>query len=92
MSNDDFGLPKVKSDIVFREEDDGAFLFDPIKDNLRCLNETGALVFRELDGKNGIDDIVKKLKSIHPEISDEEIRQDVISFVNDLKIRGFLIE
>ena len=92
MSNDDLGLPKVKDDIVFREEDDGAFLFDPIKDNLRCINETGAFVFRELDGKNSIDDIVKKLKSAHPEIKEEEIKKDVISFINDLKIRGFLVE
>ena len=92
MSNDDFGLPKVKDDIVFREEDDGAFLFDPIKDNLRCINETGAVVFRELDGKNSIDDIVKKLKSIHPEIDEEKIREDVTTFVKDLKIRGFFVE
>lgn len=92
MSNDDFGLPRVKDDIVFREEDDGAFLFDPIKDNLRCLNETGAAVFRELDGKNSIDDIVEKLKSIHSEIAEEKIKEDVISFIKDLKIRGFLVE
>lgn len=92
MSNDDFGLPRVKDDIVFREEDDGAFLFDPIKDNLRCLNETGAAVFRELNGKNSIDDIVKKLKSIHTEIDEEKIREDIISFIKDLRIRGFLVK
>jgi hypothetical protein len=92
MSSDDFNIPKVKEDIVFREEDDGAFLFDPITDNLRCVNETGAFVFRELDGKNSIDDIVKKMKSIHPEIEEDEIKKDVISFVDDLKVRGFLVE
>lgn len=92
MSSDGSDMPKVKEDIVFREEDDGAFLFDPITDNLRCINETGALVFRELDGKNSFEDIVKKLKSAHPEIDEDEIRKDVISFIDDLKARGFLVE
>ena len=84
--------PQMTKDIVFREEDDGAFLFDPIKDELRCLNDTGVVIYKAINGRNSIEDIVRELAGIHPEIEEEQIRQDVESFMEDLKTRGYLKE
>ena len=82
--------PRMTKDIVFREEDDGAFLFDPIKDELRCLNDTGVLIYKAVNGKNSIDDIVKELTGIYPEVEEGQIREDVESFMEDLETRGYL--
>ena len=84
--------PQMTKDIVFREEDDGAFLFDPIKDELRCLNDTGVVIYKAINGRNSIDDIVSELADIYPEVEEEQIRQDVASFVEDLKTRGYLAD
>ena len=84
--------PQMTKDIVFREEDDGAFLFDPIKDELRCLNDTGVVIYKAINGKNSIDDIVNKLAAIYPDVEKGQIRKDVETFMEDLKIRGYLEE
>jgi hypothetical protein len=92
VANDKSKLPKIKKGLVFREEDEGAFVFDPVNDDLRCLNETGARIFELLDGKNTIDGIVKKMKSHYPDISEVALEKDVHSFVEDLRRRGILVE
>lgn len=84
--------PQMSGDIVFREEDDGAFLFDPIKDELRCLNDTGVVIYKAVNGKNTIEDIVSELAGVYPEVEEEQIRKDVGFFMEDLKTRGYLKE
>ncbi len=49
--------------IVLREEfDDWAILFDPDTGNAFGLNPTGVFIWKHLDGKNGVEDIIKKLQ------------------------------
>lgn len=84
--------PQMSGDIVFREEDDGAFLFDPVRDELRCLNDTGVVIFKAINGRNSIDDIVRELAGIYPEVEEEQIRRDVETFMEDLRTRGYLME
>jgi hypothetical protein len=92
MADDNPNYPSIKDDIVLREEDDGAFIFDPIKDILQVLNGTGLLVFKELNGKNSIDDIAQKLQSEYPEMSPEAVKQDVTLFIEQIRTRGFLAD
>ena len=40
--------------IVFREEDDGAFLFDPDTGNLKYLNKSAKETFLMIDGQNDL--------------------------------------
>lgn len=82
--------PQMIKDIVFREEDDGAFLFDPIRDELRVLNDTGVIIYKSINGKNTMDDIVAKLSGIYPEVEEAQIRKDVETFMEDLRNRGYL--
>ena len=90
MSKDKFRFPKTKSELVFRQEDDGAFIFDPIADNLRCINETGATVFSQLNGKNSVDDILKKLSVDYPDEEQKTLKKDIETFIEELQKRGFL--
>jgi SynChlorMet cassette protein ScmD len=49
--------------IVLREEfDDWAILFDPDTGNAFGLNPTGVFIWKHLDGKHGVEDIVKSLR------------------------------
>lgn len=90
MGDDKTRYPSIKDDIVLREEDDGAFLFDPIQDVLQALNDTGVFVFKELNGKNSIDDIVKKVLSQYSEVESDAVKKDVEAFIEQMKARGFL--
>jgi len=92
MGDDKTFCPSIKDDIVLREEDDGAFLFDPIQDIFQALNETGVFVFKELNGKNNIDDIVKKILSQYSDIEPDAARKDVEAFIEQIKGRGFLAD
>ncbi len=90
MEDDKTFCPSVKDDIVLREEDDGAFLFDPIQDFFQALNETAVFVFKELNGKNTIDDIVNKILSQYSNIEPDASKKDVEAFIEQIKGRGFL--
>ena len=92
MGDDKTFCPSVKDDIVLREEEDGAFLFDPIQDFFQALNETGVFVFKELNGKNTIDDIVKKILSQYSDIEPDAAKKDVEIFIKQIKERGFLVD
>jgi SynChlorMet cassette protein ScmD len=69
--------------IVLREEfDDWAILFDPDTGNAFGLNPTGVFVWKLLDGKHGVDDIVKRLRAEAedvPEDAGEHARQFIAS-------------
>ena len=91
MDKDSPNCPRIKDDLVVREEDDGAFNFDPIKDLLKAVNETGVIVLKELDGKSSMDAIIKKVSSQYPEVDGEAIKKDVEAFIESLKVRGFLV-
>ena len=90
MDNNDAYRPQMIRDIVFREEDDGAFLFDPIRDELRCINEPGVIIYKAINGKNTVEDIVNRLAAVYPEVKKRQIRKDVGIFIQDLQTRGYL--
>ncbi len=88
MKKDDTWKPRVKKHIVFREEDEGAFLFDPLTDELRCLNQSASLIFPLLDGRHCVGDILRKLEKAYSRKDTEGLRQDLISFWDALAERG----
>ena len=49
--------------IVLREEfDDWALLFDPDTGNRFCINPVGVLIWKRLDGRHAVDEIVEKIR------------------------------
>jgi hypothetical protein len=82
--------PKANLKIVFREESEGALLFDPDTGMVKVLNDTGKLIWANLDGKTSQDSLVEKIKKTF-DISDEKkIREDLDKFLGDLKKMKFV--
>ena len=54
------------------------------------LNETGAFIWKLINGNNTIDDIVEKMLKEY-DVSEEIVRADVEEFINKL-IKGGMIE
>ncbi|MBN2225035.1 MAG: PqqD family peptide modification chaperone [Deltaproteobacteria bacterium] len=90
MTPDSSFIPKIKQETVIREEDDGAFIFDPVTDELSAVNETGLLVLRQIDGKRTLVDIINTVASEFSEVEPDDIRRDVEAFVEGLVDRGVI--
>ena len=74
--------------IVLREEfDDWAVLFDPDTGNAFGLNPTGVFIYKLLDGKHTVEDILAELQSEAegvPPAAEEQLRQ----FIRTLEGKG----
>ena len=81
---------QVKREIVLREEDDGAFLFDPDTGRLCYLNDVGITIWKLCRKPIEQDQIVKKRASEYPDTSNTQIADDCSVFLNDLDNLGFL--
>ena len=81
---------EVNQEIVFREEDDGAFLFDPDTGRLCYLNELGVSLWKYVDRQLPIDEIIAKVAAEYPEVPDKQISGDCLQFIDDLRTFGFI--
>jgi hypothetical protein len=72
------------TNIVFREEDDGAFLFDPDTGNLKYLNKSAKETFLMLDGQNDLNQVANRLLELYPDTNAKQIINDVESFLKEL--------
>ena len=89
MINDsDHLVPNPES--VFREEEDGAFLFDPENGNLKFINGMGRTIYRLCDGQRSVMDVKSSVKDDHPEIPAEQIDEDIDKFMSEISELGFL--
>lgn len=77
-------------EIIFREEADEAFLFNPEDGNLSCINELGVFIWKHCDGKHISNEIIDLIHKDYQEIPKTEIRRDFNKFVNQLKKLGYL--
>ncbi len=77
------------NNIVFREEDDGAFLFDPDTGNLKYLNQSAKETFLRIDGQNDLSQIANRLLELYPDEDAEQVRNDVESFLKELIENSF---
>lgn len=77
--------------IVYREEDDGAFLFDPDSGDLRYMNQSGKETFAMVKGGRDFQQIVAGLSGLYPEVEPPRIQSDVESFLADLAESHFIL-
>jgi len=82
---------KQNDKIVYREEEDGAFLFDPDTGDLRYMNLSGRETFSQLNGDRDIDKIVRTMMALYPEIEPSQVQQDVENFLRDLLESHFIL-
>ena len=81
---------KVKNDIVLREEDEGAFLFDPGTGRICYLNEPGITIWKAFSAAVKNDNIIDVICNDYPEISKVKIKEDFMKFTGDLVSLGFV--
>jgi hypothetical protein len=82
---------KQNKDIVYREEDDGAFLFDPETGYLRYMNRSGRETFLMLKGDKDIKQVVDNMLELYPEVEPPRIQSDVEDFLEDLEEIHFIL-
>lgn len=82
--------PKVSSKIVYREESEGALLFDPDTGAVKILNDTGKFIWANLDGKTNRDSLVAKIKEVFDISDTKKIKEDLDKFLSDLKKLKFI--
>ena len=76
--------------IVFREEDEGAFLFDPDTGDLKYMNLSGKETFLMLDGEKDLEEITVHMLELYPQVEPEQVRKDLEYFLKDLEENNFI--
>ena len=76
--------------MVYREEEDGAFLFDPETGNLKYMNRTGKEAFLMLNGRADVDQVVDGLLTVFQDTERGLIEKDVEAFLEELEKNGFI--
>jgi len=75
----------INPDFVFREEDEGAFLFNPETDALHCINRVGAYICKLCDGINDLDRISKSISDeFDVDITGDIFKKDIEAFVTKM--------
>ena len=77
-------------DIVFRKEEEGAFLFDPKTGELKCLNPMGSLIWLLCDGSLSLEQIQQKITKQYPQVPCDSVLQELQAFLQDLFQMGYL--
>jgi hypothetical protein len=76
---------KRNEKIVFREEDEGAFLFDPDTGDLKYMNQSGKESFMMLLNHKDIEQVIHHMLELYPEVGPTQIQMDVEQFLKDLE-------
>lgn len=77
-------------DIVFRQEQEGAFLFDPNTGELKCLNPIGGVIWTLCDGSRSMEQIKSTICREYPQIPHRTILEDLQTFIGELLDMGYL--
>lgn len=76
---------RLHPDLVFREEEDGAFLFNPETDTLRCINGVGAVICRFCDGRSDLRQIYRAIaEEFQVDVPEETLESDVLGFIDQM--------
>ena len=87
MMKDD--KPLADPQLVLREEfDDWAILFDPDTGNSFGLNPVSVFIFKHLDGRHTVEDIMNKLR-LECDDAPEDAENYVSEFIDDLVSKGY---
>lgn len=83
-------IRRTGADVILREEEEGAFLFEPETGELSCLNPVGIRVWRLVDEGRNLGDIVDALTAEYDGPPREEIDRDVRDFLGRLRAFGYV--
>ena len=69
--SDKAGEISIRRDIVFREEEEGAFLFDPDTGRICYLNELGVNMWKSFEESKAPEQLISEISLDFPEIPKE---------------------
>ncbi len=81
---------KPGPDVIVREEEDGAFLFDASTGTLKFANETALELWREIKKGLGRTALLAYLEDQYEGSGLEEMMRDLDLFLSDMVRNGFL--
>jgi predicted Rdx family selenoprotein len=76
---------QVEKSFVFREEKDGALVFNPDTGEIFAINKTGALIWKICRRKKTLEEIVKIVKKNFEIKNENKLVRDIRAFLNQLK-------
>ncbi|MBW2145289.1 MAG: PqqD family protein [Deltaproteobacteria bacterium] len=76
--------------LVYREEEDGAFLFNPDTGNLKYMNRTGREIYLSLGDKCDINGLINHQLEFFPGVERRRIEKDIEGFLKELEENGFI--
>jgi len=71
--------------LVFRKEEEGAFLFNPDDGAIKVLNGVGAFIWQLLDGKNTTEKICQQLEKNFSDEKVPQLKKDFEAFLAELQ-------
>jgi len=78
-------------DVVLREEDDdGGLLFNPDTNQVKVINSTGLLIWKQCESVCGVDEVVKSISQMFDDVPQTDIEQDVREFIDGMVQTGFV--
>ena len=88
LKNSDYLTQTPES--IFREEEDGAFLFDPKSGNLKYINCMGVNIYQLCSGSISVTEITSLVAENYADIPEKRIEEDIKIFLKDLVEMSFL--
>ena len=76
--------------IIYREEGEGAFLFDPENGNLKYLNQSAREIFLMLDDLPESEKILRRLQESYPDADQDRLKGDLSAFLDQLADHKFI--
>lgn len=84
--------PAVNPAVVLREEfDDWAILFDPDSNTIFGVNPVGVRVWKCLDGRRTVQDILKEIERGYDDMPDDA-ETHIRDFIGDLTKKGLVTQ
>jgi len=80
---------KQNKDVIFRQEEDEAILFNPDNSDIVVINSTGCFIWGLCNSKNSSEDIVNNMLKEF-DTTKEKAEEDLIKFLSDLENRKFV--
>lgn len=88
--NQEYKLPSVATDIIWRMLDENAVVVSPREGEVRVLNAIGTAIWQLLIDSKDLADIEAYLGQQY-EVPKDTARADLLAFLDDLVDRGILV-
>lgn len=82
-------IPERRNDVICREEEFGAIIFDPQAGKMHKLNKDAYKIWNQCDGNTDLDTIVKNLAEEEGE-DPKEVKEAVEAFLKDMEERNLI--